>query len=420
MSFSTLTLLGSSGGVGRALLALLNKSAGEANAPLYSFLRDCHLHLIDLNQKELNDVYTQYPNLRGKITLHSFNLTDTEKFRQHLIETRTQLVVDASWADTCEILECCDELGIRYTNTALENIMVDENDVEYAGFTVLERWNIFEEQRNRFSNTTAIMCSGMNPGIVQWAVLELMKQTPDEKPHACYIVERDSSFLADHSLATDDTVYISWAPECFLDEVILNYPMFVRQHVPLVSYNRVMDYEYPITLGLIQFNGFLMAHEEVISLGKLLDMEIGFLYRVNDHTINWIRANREDEDKLWDSKHKLLDPQENKIIGEDLVGVLLVYENKERFMYNVQHNTAVFDQYQTSATYFQVASGLYAAICSLLLDELPKGIFWVDELLLQTNSKYGQYVTYHLNEWVTGENNNTDGLLLDRRIARKE
>jgi hypothetical protein len=38
----------------------------------------------------------------------------------------------------------------------------------------------------------------------------------------------------------------------------------------------------------------------------------------------------------------------------------------------------------------------------------------VDELLLQTNNHYGQYLSYNLTEFVWGENAQTDGLLLER------
>jgi hypothetical protein len=38
----------------------------------------------------------------------------------------------------------------------------------------------------------------------------------------------------------------------------------------------------------------------------------------------------------------------------------------------------------------------------------------VDELLLKTNSHYGKYLKYYMTEFITGENQQTDGLLLQR------
>ena len=53
-------------------------------------------------------------------------------------------------------------------------------------------------------------------------------------------------------------------------------------------------------------------------------------------------------------------------------------------------------------------------LASLLLDELPLGIYYVDELLLNTESKYGEYLTYHMKDFVIGKNKDSDGFLHQR------
>ena len=83
-------------------------------------------------------------------------------------------------------------------------------------------------------------------------------------------------------------------------------------------------------------------------------------------------------------------------------------------MYNVLSNKAVFSKFKTSATYFQVACGVYAALSVLLLDAIPKGVYYVDELLLNTRNRYGEYLAYYMTDFVKGENPQTDGLLLNR------
>ncbi len=411
----TITVLGSSGGVAKAIAAILNNSAEDTDDPIHAFIEGCQLHFIDYKQKDLDYFHANYPNLAGKIVLHQFDINDTGKLKKHLLRTQTDLVVDVSWADTVEILACCNELGISYVNTALENTMVDE-DEDLEGFTLIERYRIFEQNRNRFANMKAIVCSGMNPGVVQWMAVELMNRTPDETPLACYIVERDNSFYADRTRIEQHTLYSTWSPECFLDEAILNFPMFVKQHEPLFLYTPVYELEFKVKLGAIRFSGCLMPHEEVLTLGKLFNMETGFIYRVNDYTTETMRSNLSNVHDLWDWRHKVLDPADGELEGEDLVGVLLVYKDKERFMYNVKDNKSAFARYGTNATYFQVACGLYGAMSSMLLDDLPTGIFCVDELLLATGSRYGQYVSYYLKDFVTGENDHVDGFILDRKI----
>lgn len=188
----------------------------------------------------------------------------------------------------------------------------------------------------------------------------------------------------------------------------------MNHHTPLFLYENVYDVEFKVTLGDKQFYGCLMPHEEVYSLGKLYDMEGGFLYKVNDHTTELIRSKLDDVDQLWDHEMKVLDPLEDELEGEDLVGVLIVYQEKEHYMYNVLENGEIFSKYKTNATYFQVACGIYAALSVLLMDRIPKGVYYVDELLLKTNNHYGQYLTYYMTNFVIGENKHSDGPLLHR------
>ena len=409
----TISIVGSAGGVAKSILAILDKSSQDVNDPIHSLISNCNLHLIDMKQKDKTYYEQWIPHLTHAAVLHQFDLNDSAKFRQHVTDTKTTLVIDVSWADTVELLQCCDEMGIRYINTALENTMVDENE-ELEGFTLLERYRIFQENRGRFKHVKAIIGSGMNPGVVQWMALEMIRQAPDETPLGCYVIEHDNSFYKDRSLVRKKTIYTTWAPECFLDEAILNYPMFMKQHTPLFLYNEVYELEFKVTLGNKQFYGCLMPHEEVITLGKAFDMETGFIYRVNEHTTDLLRDSLGNSNELWNWDHKVLDPADAELEGEDLVGVLLVYPDKEKYMYNVMSNKTIFSQYKTNATYFQVACGVYGGVAALLLDDIPNGVYFVDELLLQTDTGYGKYLSYYMKDFVTGENLRSDGPLLDR------
>jgi homospermidine synthase len=215
---------------------------------------------------------------------HQFDLNNTKSFTRHLKSTKTTIVIDVSWADTVEMLQVCDKLGVNYVNTALENTMIDENEELYEGFPLIERIRYFEKYKDRFSNSSAIIGSGMNPGVVQWMAIELLKNDSEERPIGCYIVEHDSSFFKNKKMAKKSVIYTTWSPECFLDEAILSYPMFMKHYTPLFLYEKVYDLEFKVTLGAKQFYGCLMPHEEVYTLCKLYDMEGGFIYKVNDHT----------------------------------------------------------------------------------------------------------------------------------------
>ncbi|CAH0234571.1 S-adenosylmethionine decarboxylase related protein [Peribacillus simplex] len=411
---TVISILGSAGGVAKSLLAILNKSILDNKDPIHDTIFNANIHLIDVKQKELEYYHNLFPNLSNKLLLHEFDLMDTMTFKKHLESTKTDIVVDLSYADTVEMLKCCNEFGVKYVNSALENTMIDENEDLFAGFPLIERIRYFEKFKKSFTNTSAIVCSGMNPGVVQWMAIELLNKYAHESPIACYIVEQDTSFFKDKNLAKENVIYTTWSPECFLDEAIMSYPMFIQHHTPLFLYEQVYNLEFKVNLGGNQFYGCLMPHEEVYTLCQLYDLEGGFLYKVNEHTTELIRSHLDDVDELWNHEMKVLDPLEAPMEGEDLVGVLLVFKDKERYMYNILSNDVVFSEYKTNATYFQVACGIYASLTVLLLDQIPNGVYYVDELLLKTNNHYAQYLTYYMTDFVTGENENTDGCLLNR------
>ncbi|MEH7252871.1 S-adenosylmethionine decarboxylase related protein [Neobacillus niacini] len=417
---TVISVLGSAGGVPKSILSILNNTALDKNDPIHRIIVNSSIHLIDFKQKEILYYQNLYPHIINQMILHQFDLKDKDQLLNHLINTNTSIVIDVSWADTVEMLKCCDQLGIKYVNTALENTYIDDNEEQFAGFPLIERIHYFEKHKDTFKNTTAIVCSGMNPGVVQWMAIELIRQHSNEKPQACYIVEHDTSFFKKKSQAKNNVIYTTWSPECFLDEAILCYPMFMKNHTPLFLYEDVYNVEFKVTLGKKNFHGCLMPHEEVYTLGRMFDLESGFLYKVNDHTTRIIRNNLDNTDILWDFEMEVLDPHKAPLTGEDLVGILLVYPDKERYMYNVMDNESIFAKYKTNATYFQVACGIYASLSVLLLDQIQKGVYYVDELLLNTNNHYGQYLSSYMTDFVLGENNSTDGLLLNRKREFKD
>lgn len=413
-----ISILGSGGGVAKSVLSILNKTTDDENDPINTFIKSSKLHLIDLKQKDVQYYEKSFPNLKDKISLHQFDVNNHKKLKAHLKETNTSIVLDISFGDTVDVLKCCNSLGILYINSAFESVSVDKNE-SFAGFSLQERYRLFESNRDKFKNTSAIICSGMNPGVVQWMAIYLMRKYPNKHPKACYIVENDTSFFEDEKLADKNTIYTTWYPEGFLDEAIYSYPTFMKKHQPLFLYNKVYELEFKVTLGQNQFSGCLMPHEEAVTLGKMFDMETGFIYKINDHTTNLIKSNLNNIDVLWNKPMKVLDPEVAPLKGDDLVGILLVFEDNEAYIYNKLNNKETYDKYKTNATYLQVAAGIYGALAVMLLDDIPQGIYYVDELLVSTNNNYGKYLSYYLDKFIIGENNHCDGDLINRLIKVK-
>ncbi|MGE7943232.1 hypothetical protein ACQKNB_14195 [Lysinibacillus xylanilyticus] len=87
---NSIAILGSCGGVAKAVLAILNN-----------------------------------PNLKNQLVIHQFDLINQVALMEHFKKTNTTVVMDVSWADTVEVMKCCNNLGINYVNTALENPFID-------------------------------------------------------------------------------------------------------------------------------------------------------------------------------------------------------------------------------------------------------------------------------------------------------
>lgn len=135
---SNYSVLGSAGGVSKALLSILNKSAQDENDPIHPFIVNLNLHLIDNKQKNIDYYKNLFPNLAKKLSIYNFDLNNSIEFENHLKRTQTSLVIDCSFADTVETLRSCDELGVNYINTAFENTMIDETE-SFDGFGLIER-----------------------------------------------------------------------------------------------------------------------------------------------------------------------------------------------------------------------------------------------------------------------------------------
>ncbi|GAB2693859.1 saccharopine dehydrogenase NADP-binding domain-containing protein [Paenibacillus thermoaerophilus] len=214
-----ITLLGSAGGVARAVLAVLDHASGTPDDPLHDKLSGSKLYLLDREARPKSyyaRLLSRYPGKFGVLTL---DLENRDQLLHHLRSSGTTLVIDCSWADTLGTMACCHETGAAYVNTALECFEADD-DASVARYSLLRRYDLFEQRRGSFPGLKAIACSGMNPGLVQWMAMELLRREGGRVPDGCYIVERDTTFLADPEAVEPETVYTSWSPECFLEEAV--------------------------------------------------------------------------------------------------------------------------------------------------------------------------------------------------------
>src|SRR4051812_15301229 len=122
-----MTILGSAGSLGRSLLALLNKASSDQFDPIHQKLLNSTIHLIDYKQKPLDYYQSICPNLFHRLKIHQIDLKDTIILKNFLKRSHTSIVMDVSLADTVEMLDCCNQLGVHYVNSALENIYINDH-----------------------------------------------------------------------------------------------------------------------------------------------------------------------------------------------------------------------------------------------------------------------------------------------------
>ena len=72
--------------------------------------------------------------------------------------------------------------------------------------------------------------------------------------------------------------------------------------------------------------------------------------------------------------------------GSDNIGVLLNYNDKKVYYFNSAFNISMVG---TNATYFQVITGIFAALFTLLFDKLDKKVYFVEDL---DNTHYQNYM----------------------------
>ena len=406
-------ILGNNGGVGGAILAVLNDVARNKSAVLYEFINKSNIYIVDIDQ-EGEDYYKSFcKNIENQLIYNEFDIAYEKLMIDFLNKSKIEIIIDLAPEDSLMVLEYCNKLGIKYINTAIEvNAVYDDEENDPYSCAVRDRF--LEEYRSKKTECTAIVGSGMNPGIVQWMAAEIYKKNFPKVPKGVFVVENDTSFYKDTSLLNPDNLYITWSPECFMDEAVLNLQMYMEKGKPIFLDKK---YVYRAKFGdEMTFLGFLVPHEEVINMGRKF-FQTGFIYKFNDHTMNQILNKTTKE--LMGSRIERIEPHRGEIIGTDNVGILMVYDDFEEWMYNPGKNEEVIAKYKVSATYWQVACGVYASLSSLILDRIPKGIHYVDDLLINNASvdcKWGTYLKDNMKEFHSGTNTPHEGLLSDRRM----
>lgn len=359
MKKPNLLLLGASGNVSNAFLHYLPHHRDLFN----------RLILLDKRDNVLSDPYINHKDLNYKFIKKKINLPEEENnFISFLKKNNIDIVLDLTDADSISLLEAVNKAGISYINTAL-------NDDKKSDFELM---NEAYPKKNLINKAVHILCSGMNPGVVNMWVRHGVEKygIPKEIIH----FEYDTSKISKREAGV-----VTWSIHEFLVEVVRDPAGMalgkydVKQMFPDALKNTA-DMA-PILKPIMKLDkypkGYLVFHEECLSIAKKYNIPSKFIYAINMPTMKKLaeiynkKKNVLKKDLiLGDNLHHILD-------GADSIGVILEYKDKKVYYFNSMPNLNVIG---TNGTNLQVITGVYSALFTRMFSKLNPGVYFVEDL----------------------------------------
>lgn len=346
-------LLGFSGGLGQALVAMLDETPagrGIAGALEGLVVLDAEPH-----------ASARIP--AGARALVSERIDDGEQLARILREHCIDQVVDVSQTKTIDCILACADLGVSYLSMSIES--AEERTPTKALAQLLVRGS-----RKEVARGSHLIGSGMNPGIVNALALvglqELGKRVGmSPMPEALglcglYITESDTT--SEPSSSDNDVFAMTWSPRQCLAE-LLEPRSFVARNAQVIEISHMpWEVAYRVRCGNEHIRGMLVPHEEVVTLAQhFSDVELGFIYEL---PLAARRALTRHADKLRDPAawptRKLYPPHVTALKGRDRVGVLLVTRSLGELWIGFETDVRDGLRFGTNATELQVAAGALA------------------------------------------------------------
>ena len=351
-------IIGACGGVGRAFLRTLGPERGRLGKLL----------LVDRRDPWVDD---RVPDLNGEFLKAAIDVDRHRDDYLGLLKAhRIDTVIDLSVNETRAMLAATDRAGVSYINTGVAN-RPGENFSE----VVLD----LVDRRMASWNVPHILCSGMNPGVVNMWVRRGIEKFG--VPRNIVHFEYDTGEPMNGGVPV-----IAWSRETLVDEIVNDPAGYVegRNKIRLVQpnplKNRVSmeDVLRPIMTLADYPRGFLLLHEETITLGHGYDVPSRFLFSLKTETMDYLEEVYDKEKEIPLETLALGDNRTVLLKGEATVGVCLEYESARVYFFNT---TAQGEVPGVSGSCRQVAAGLHAALWTVTDGPLEKRLYFVEDLL---------------------------------------
>jgi homospermidine synthase len=363
-------VVGCHGGVGRAVLALLNHSAVG---------RRLHGRLSTVILVDREEAEHAVP-LKDAVLLPATTLRCADDLARLVCDHRITQVIDLSSVDTVDCTRACDELGADFLCTSVEEwsgrgpIPTDE---------AISRLVVPGSVSLRQSH---LVGTGANPGIVNALAFVALQEFASRVGvtasaealdlHGIVITEEDTTTAGTEDGA-DDVFPMTWSPTHCLEE-LFEPRAFAAHDGQIVSLGHAPTGRwYRARCGSRLIDGMAVPHEEIATLARRFPtVEIAFIYRIPVAARRALAAQPNRPPEAWPTR-RLCPPWTSDLSGMDRVGVLLCSRRFGEFWMGFETNVAEGLAIGTNATQLQVAAGVIAGWTQLGRE---KGIHFVEDL----------------------------------------
>lgn len=358
-----LLILGASGALGHTTLFYLKNH------------RSLFGKLVLSDQKEFQqDDFEKLSELDAKFIKFHINSKNKEAFSSFLTKIAPDIILDLSDAPS----EFVDEVVFEYGKASYISCAFCTESFAPLG-EALNEW-INKQQKAPKPKMPHIFFTGMNPGSVNvWAAIGAKKfGIPKEITEFEYDTSR---FMKKHK-----EKMVTWCvPEFIIElvtdpaEIILGDHRLKSMYPNGLYHKEDLEPLFSPILKLKHYpKGCVVTHEECVTLGNRWNIPMKFLYTVNQETIRHIKKIYDEAGKV-EAKDLILGKNfDDPLVGSDNIALRLEYEDKAVYYFNSSNNENLKE---CSGTDFQVTVGIYAALLTLLQNDLKPGIYYTEDLM---------------------------------------
>jgi saccharopine dehydrogenase-like NADP-dependent oxidoreductase len=352
-------VVGWRGGVGRAVMGVM------ARHPMGTRLAHDHESLLLIDAAKEPDP-VQLP--AGARPLPPGTVADTRDLLALIESHGVDLVIDLAGLGALDCARACGTQGVDYLCTSLENWPDPVPDRTAAHRRqLLHARNLLPHNRPTFDAGSALMGSGMNPGLISALVESGLRRfaarvhtEPTVKAldlYAIALTEQDTTICDG---LPPDVFPMTWSPQLCLDELFEPVTMMTVEGEPVELAHAPHEVLYRIRCGDRIIEGYMVPHDELVTLGhRFPEVELAFIYRLPPQAHAYLQATPASDPDDFDMT--LLEPAvSGPVHGRDRMGALLCSRRHGELWVGFDTDARQGIAYGTNATELQVAAGVIA------------------------------------------------------------